>query len=225
MSKDEVISYFYTNSTNYGIKRTFVILLCGLLVGMLIYLTYYITSEKIVYNRKFNWSLVAILLITIIVMLMISSNIAISLGMVGALSIVRFRTAIKDSRDTIFIFWAIAEGLCTSSQNYRLTFTSALFIATVLIISSKIPGIWNRYLLVVSGGGQQPIEMDIFQTKLKPSIVNQKIRTANRDGSHEELILEIKTKGELNLKVLEELMSVPGVESVNWVVESGETVG
>ena len=74
-------------------------------------------------------------------------------------------------------------------------------------------------------GGQQPIEMDIFQTKLKPNIVNQKIRTANRDGSHEELILEIKTKGELNLKVLEELMSVPGVESVNWVVESGETVG
>ncbi|MEY8324134.1 DUF4956 domain-containing protein [Lachnospiraceae bacterium 54-11] len=224
MSKDEVISYFYTNSTNYGVKRTFVILLCGLLVGMLIYLTYYITSEKIVYNRKFNWSLVAVLLITIIVMLMISSNIAISLGMVGALSIVRFRTAIKDSRDTIFIFWAIAEGLCTSSQNYRLTFTSALFIAAVLIISSKIPGIWNRYLLVVSGG-QQPIDMDVFQTKLKPYIVNQKIRTANRDGSHEELILEIKTKGELNLKVVEELMLVPGVESVNWVTESGETVG
>lgn len=95
MSKDEVISYFYTNSTNYGVKRTFVILLCGLLVGMLIYLTYYITSEKIVYNRKFNWSLVAVLLITIIVMLMISSNIAILLGMVGALSIVRFRTALR----------------------------------------------------------------------------------------------------------------------------------
>ena len=95
MSKEEVLSYFYTNSTNYGVKRTLVILLCGLAAGLIIYLTYFITSEKVVYNRKFNWSLVAILLITTIVMMMISSNIAISLGLVGALSIVRFRTAVK----------------------------------------------------------------------------------------------------------------------------------
>ena len=104
MSKEEVLSYFYTNSTNYGVKRTLVILLCGLAAGLIIYLTYFITSEKVVYNRKFNWSLVAILLITTIVMMMISSNIAISLGLVGALSIVRFRTAVKDSRDATFIF-------------------------------------------------------------------------------------------------------------------------
>lgn len=224
MSKEEVLSYFYTNSTNYGVKRTFIILLCGLATGMIIYLTYYITSEKIVYNRKFNWSLVIMLLVTVIVMMMISSNIAVSLGMVGALSIVRFRTAVKDSRDTMFIFWAMAEGLCVSSQNYRLTFTTVLFIAAVLIISSRIPGIWNRYLLVVSGG-EQSIDMAEFQLKLKPYIVSQKIRTANKDAMHEELILEIKTKGELNLEVIDKLISVPGVASVNWVVESGETVG
>lgn len=224
MSKEEVLSYFYTNSTNYGIKRTFIILSCGLAVGMIIYLTYYITSEKIVYNRRFNWSLVIMLLVTVIVMLIISSNIAVSLGMVGALSIVRFRTAVKDSRDTMFIFWAMAEGLCVSSQNYRLTFTTVLFIAMVLILSSKIPGIWNRYLLVVSGG-DRPIDMTEFQLKLKPYIVSQRIRTANKDASHEELILEIKTKGELNLEAIEELTSVPGVESVNWIVESGGTEG
>lgn len=225
MSKEEVLSYFYTNSTNYGIRRTFVILVCGLLVGMVIYITYYITSEKIVYNRKFNWSLVTILLITIIVMMMISSNIAMSLGMVGALSIVRFRTAIKDSRDTIFIFWAIAEGLCTSSQNYRLTFTSVIFIAIVLIVASKVPGIWNRYLLIVSGGGTQTIDREMFQSKLKPFIVSQKIRTVNKNATHEELILEVKTRGELDLKVIDELILVPGVETVNWVAESGESVG
>ena len=224
MSKEEVLSYFYTNSTNYGIKRTFAILLCGLFAGMVIYLTYYITSEKIVYNRKFNCSLVSLLLITVIVMLMISSNIAISLGMVGALSIIRFRTAVKDSRDTVFIFWAIAEGLCTSSQNYRLTFTSVLFIAIILILSSKIPGIYNRYLLVVMGG-EEAIDKETFEKKLKQFVVSQKIRTVNKDASHEELILEIKTKGELNLAVIDELISVSGVESVNWVVESGETVG
>lgn len=224
MSKEEVLSYFYTNSTNYGVKRTFAILLCGLLAAMVIYFTYYVTSEKVVYSRKFNWSLVAVLLITIIVMLMISSNIAISLGMVGALSIVRFRTAVKDSRDTVFIFWAMAEGLCTSSQNYRLTFTSVLFIAIVLIIASKVPGIWNRYLLIVIGG-EEAIDKEAFQERLQPYVVSQRMRTANKDFTHEELILEIKTKGELDLAVLEALTEVRGVESVNWVVESGETVG
>lgn len=124
----------------------------------------------------------------------------------------------------MFIFWAMAEGLCVSSQNYRLAFTTVLFIAMVLILSSKIPGIWNRYLLVVSGA-ERPIDMVEFQLKLKPYIVSQRIRTANRDADHEELILEIKTKGELKLEVIEELTTVSGVTSVNWIVESGETVG
>lgn len=224
MSKEEVLSYFYTNSSEYGVKRTLLILLCGLAVGMIIYLTYYISSEKIAYNRKFNCSLVIMHLITVIVMMMISSNIAVSLGMVGALSIVRFRTAVKDSRDTMFIFWAMAEGLCVSSQNWRLTFTSVLFIAVVLIASSKVPGIRNRYLLIVNGAGEA-IDRKQFEEKLKPYIVGFRVRTANKDANHEEIICEIRTKGEINLDVLDELLSVPGVQSVNWVAQSGETVG
>lgn len=224
MSKEEVLSYFYTNSADYGVKRTLFILLCGLAVGMVIYLTYYISSEKIAYNRKFNWSLVIMHLITVIVMMMISSNIAVSLGMVGALSIVRFRTAVKDSRDTMFIFWAMAEGLCVSSQNWRLTFTSVLFIAAVLIASSKVPGIRNRYLLIVNGT-EQGIDRKQFEEKLKPFVVGFRVRTANKDVDHEEIICEIRTKGEIKLEVLDELLAVPGIQSVNWVVESGETVG
>lgn len=224
MSKEEILSYFYTNSTAYGIKRTFAMLLCGLLAGMIIYFTYYITSEKIVYNRKFNWSLVIMLLVTVIVMMTISSNIAVSLGMVGALSIVRFRTAVKDGRDTMFIFWAMAEGLCVSSQNYRMTFTSVLFIAIVLIISSKTPGIWNRYLLVVTGT-EAGIDQEDFQKKLRAHVVSQQIRTINKRDSYQEIIMEIKTKGELKASFIDELAAVPGVQSVNCVVESGEKAG
>ena len=224
MSKEEVLGYFYTNSSEYGVKTTLIILLCGLAVGMVIYLTYYISSEKIAYNRKFNWSLVIMHLITVVVMLMISSNIAVSLGMVGALSIVRFRTAVKDSRDTMFIFWAMAEGLCVSSQNWRLTFTSVLFIAVVLIASSRVPGIRNRYLLIVNGAGTG-IDRKQFEEKLKPYIVGFRVRTANKDADHEEMICEVRTKGEINPEVLDELLSVPGIVSVNWVSESGETVG
>ena len=224
MSKEEILSYFYTNSTEYGVKRTLIILLCGLAVGLIIYLTYYISSEKIAYNRKFNWSLVIMHLITVIVMMMISSNIAVSLGMVGALSIVRFRTAVKDSRDTMFIFWAMAEGLCVSSQNWRMTFTSVLFIAAVLIISSGVPGVRNKYLLIVNGEGK-PIDRKLFEEKLKPYVTGFRVRTANKDADHEEMICEIRTRGKVNLDVLDALLSVPGVASVNWVAQSGETVG
>ncbi len=224
MSKEEVLGYFYTNSSEYGVRTTLLILMCGLAVGMVIYLTYYISSEKIVYNRRFNWSLVIMHLITVVVMMMISSNIAVSLGMVGALSIVRFRTAVKDSRDTMFIFWAMAEGLCVSSQNWRLTFTTVLFIAAVLILSSKVPGIRNRYLLIVNGGGEA-IDRKQFEEKLKPYVVSFRVRTANKDAEHEEMICEIGTKGEIDLDVLDALLSVPGIESVNWVAQSGETVG
>ena len=224
MSKEEILSYFYTNSTEYGVKRTLIILLCGLAVGLIIYLTYYISSEKIAYNRKFNWSLVIMHLITVIVMMMISSNIAVSLGMVGALSIVRFRTAVKDSRDTMFIFWAMAEGLCVSSQNWRMTFTSVLFIAAVLIISSGVPGVRNKYLLIVNGEGK-PIDRKLFEEKLKPYVTGFRVRTANKDADHEEMICEIRTRGEVNLDVLDALLSVPGVASVNWVAQSWETVG
>lgn len=224
MSKEEILSYFYTNSTEYGVKRTLIILLCGLAVGLIIYLTYYISSEKIAYNRKFNWSLVIMHLITVIVMMMISSNIAVSLGMVGAPSIVRFRTAVKDSRDTMFIFWAMAEGLCVSSQNWRMTFTSVLFIAAVLIISSGVPGVRNKYLLIVNGEGK-PIDRRLFEEKLKPYVTGFRVRTANKDADHEEMICEIRTRGEVNLDVLDALLSVPGVASVNWVAQSGETVG
>lgn len=223
MSKDEVLRYFYTNSSELGVKTTLLIMLCGLAVGMVIYLTYYISSEKIAYNRKFNWSLVIMHLITIVVMLMISSNIAVSLGMVGALSIVRFRTAVKDSRDTMFIFWAMAEGLCVSSRNWRMTFATVLFIAAVLILSSKVPGIRNRYLLIVNGG--QTIDRKQFEEKLKPYVASFRVRTANKDAGHEEIIYEIGTKGEINLDLLDALLSVPGIQSVNWVSQSGETVG
>lgn len=224
MSKEEILGYFYTNSSEYGVRTTLLILMCGLAVGMVIYLTYYISSEKIVYNRRFNWSLVIMHLITVVVMMMISSNIAVSLGMVGALSIVRFRTAVKDSRDTMFIFWAMAEGLCVSSQNWRLTFTTVLFIAAVLILSSKVPGIRNRYLLIVNGGGEA-IDRKRFEEKLQPYVVSFRVRTANKDAGHEEMICEIGTKGEIDLDVLDALLSVPGIESVNWVAQSGETVG
>ncbi len=222
MSKEDILSYFYTNGTSYGARRTLAILGCGLLVGLVIYFTYYFTSEKVVYSRKFNWSLVMILLTTEVIMLVISSNIVVSLGMVGALSIVRFRTAIKDSRDTAFLFWAITEGLATSSQHYTMTFTSVLFIAAVVILSSKVPSMRDKYLLIVQckGGAGKGEEVGNLLTGHK---VNWKVRSIQENAEDREIIYELK--GAMDLKLADEVKKISGVERINWVAESGETVG
>ena len=152
MSKEEVLGYFYTNSSEYGVKTTLLILLCGLAVGMVIYLTYFISSEKIAYNRKFNWSLVTMHLITVVVMLMISSNIAVSLGMVGALSIVRFRTAVKEPLDLAFLFWAIAVGIVLAAGMIPLAVFGSLITGLILLVFVNRKSHVTPYIVVLQCG-------------------------------------------------------------------------
>lgn len=221
MSKEEIFNYFYTNSANLGVKSILTIMLGGLIISAIIYLTYYATYKGLSYNKKFNLSLVVILLISIVIMLMISSNIIISLGMVGALSIVRFRTAIKDSRDTVFIFWAIAEGLSVGSQNFKLAIITTLFISVVLLILSYMPRFQERYLLIVRCRGNK-VKTDEIKIKMNPFVLDSKLRVANENEASQEMIFEVKTKKEIDSDVIEVLLAVDGVESVNWVLESDE---
>jgi len=224
MTKEEIFNYFYTNSANLGIKTILIIMLAALVIAGIIFVTYYMTYKGVAYNNTFNISLVLILLVSVVIMLMISSNIVISLGMVGALSIVRFRTAIKNSRDTVFIFWAISEGLCVGSQNFKLSLVTTLVISLVILITNLIPKYFNKYLLIVAGE-KQTIDTAELMDKMKPFILTSKLRTANKTKEHQEMIFEIRTKGELDLNIIDNLLKVKGIKSVNWVVESGETVG
>lgn len=222
MTKEEIFNYFYTNSANLGVKSIILIMLAGLLVAFIIYGTYRFSYKGVAYNERFNISIIAVTLISIVIMLMISSNIVISLGMVGALSIVRFRTAIKDSRDTIFLFWAITEGLCVGSQNFKLAIITTLFIAIIVLVFSIFSQERNKYLFVISGSKfnyQEIIEV------IRKHNYKFKTRTNNNDKEIQEFIVEIKTKGEINTNISDELLNIKNVENVNWVVESGETLG
>lgn len=224
MGKDEIFNYFYSNSAELGIKTTIVIMLGGLVIGAFIYLTYFVTYRGVAYNARFNASLVVILLICVVIMLMISSNIVISLGMVGALSIVRFRTAVKDSRDTVFIFWAIAEGLSVGSQNFKLALITTLFIGAVIAGISFIPGGKNKYLVIVRGGEEQ-IDAAELKNGMRGVSSHFKLRSINREESHQEMIFELRVRGQLELENMNQIFSVEGVKAVNWVLESGENVG
>ena len=224
MTKKQIFDYFYTNSANLGVKGILMTMLGGILISAIIYLTYYFSYKGVAYNRKFNLSLIVISLISIVIMLMISSNIVISLGMVGALSIVRFRTAVKDSRDTVFIFWAITEGLCVGSGNFQLALVTTLFIAIVMVISSLFPNVVSKYMLIISGG-KTNINIDKVNDTLKEYVKNSKLRVINKDNDHQEMIFEIKLKNNVSEELIKSIKKINGVKSVNLTVESNENVG
>ena len=151
MSKTKILEWFSNNSTAMTSEKILLYLFAALVVAVIIYITYYITYTGVSYNNKFAITNFVILLIATVLMMMISSNIAISLGMVGALSIVRYRTAIKDPNDTLFLFWSIIEGLCVGAQMMLLATISTLFIAIVIIAFSYSGHFRQKYLLIIRG--------------------------------------------------------------------------
>ena len=120
--------------------RVVISLVASLVIGLIIYFVYRKTFAGVVYSRSFNLSLVMLTMVSALVLMMISSNMALSLGMVGALSIVRFRTAIKDPIDTVFMFWAVGEGLAVGAGFLDVGFIGVLVIGLLLLIVTGIKG-------------------------------------------------------------------------------------
>lgn len=223
MSKSDIVSMFYQTNESLNAKTIVLLLLAGLAVGAVIFATYRITYTGVNYSFRFNLSNVIILLITIVIMIMISSNIVITMGMVGALSIVRFRTAIKDPRDTVFIFWSVVEGLSVGSQNIKLAAISTVFIALVLCIAGFVKGFGVKYLVVVRMTAAAPQEV-IRQTVIRNS-KRARVRAVNTDVNGCEMIFEILCKKDPSVKLNSALASIEGVSGVHTLLETGETVG
>jgi len=118
------------------------------IISIAIYVSYWYTHIGTAYSRKFNTSLVTLTVLTATVMTVIGNNIALSLGMVGALSIVRFRTAIKDSRDTTYILWAIVIGICCGVGDYAVAGVGSAVVFIILLLLGRVRN-ENRILLIV----------------------------------------------------------------------------
>ncbi len=224
MSKKDILEWFAVNSASLSVSKILLLLLAGMVIGAVIFITYQITYQGVSYSYKFNCSNVVILLITVVIMLMISSNIVISLGMVGALSIVRFRTAVKDSRDTVFIFWSIVEGLCVGSQNLKLSFLSTLMIAVVLVALSFVKKGKDNYLLIIRTSGEK-IPEEEMEAIIQNYVKKFKLKNVNRTAGASELIYELHAKGTLNTRIVEELQGLEEVTTVNWLLQTGEMAG
>lgn len=120
------------------------------ILGGLIYMTYRVTHSGTVYSARFNVSLIMTAMVTTMVMCVIGNNISLSLGMVGALSIVRFRTAIKDPRDTIYLFWAVGIGVCCGVSHYLIALIGTVTIFLFLVLFGFVRDV-NRMVIIVRG--------------------------------------------------------------------------
>ena len=204
------------------IETVFLILVIAFIVAMIIYLTYKNTYTGVMYNPRFNVSLVMITMVTTIVMVVIGSNISVSLGMVGALSIIRFRTAVKDPRDTAFIFWAVVTGLACGTQNYTIVIAGSIVICLVLFIFKKVVSGEEKYLLIIKGEDLDTKAIDNYVEKnTKYYACKGKYVQNNRV----ELIYDIKLKNKKDDKVFNGLKDSLNIDIVNLVANNTDTMG
>ena len=192
-------------------------------LGFLIFVSYYITHRGTIYSKKFNASLVVLTVLTGTVMTVIGNNIALSLGMVGALSIVRFRTAIKDSRDTVYIFWTVIVGICCGVGDYIVALIGSAVTFIVLFILGAIKND-NRMLIIIRGARnkQSIVTGYIFKTFKNKAI----LRVKNTTEDTMELIYEVSSsllkKTEKDINIIDALYDLGGIEYVNIVMQNDE---
>lgn len=165
-------------------------MMVALLLGIVIYLSYRFSHSGAVYSARFNVSLLMMSLVTTMIMNVIGNNIALSLGMVGALSIVRFRTAIKDARDTTYIFWCIAVGICCGVSYYALAFISTGIIFLVMLFMGNVKSN-DRYLLIIQATGYSK---EIEERMLIEYEGKAVLRVANRTQDQMEYIYELSAR-------------------------------
>lgn len=205
------------------IQTVLLVLLVAFLVALIIYLTYKNTYTGVLYNPRFNVSLIMITMITTMVMVVIGSNISVSLGMVGALSIIRFRTAVKDPRDTAFIFWCVVSGLACGTQNYTIVIVGSVFICLILFLFKKFITKNNKYVLIIKGKSFDLKEVEkTLDKKLKDYICKGKYISVN--GM--EIIYDVKIKdSKISDDIIVSLSKVSGVNTINIVSSNTDTMG
>lgn len=193
-------------------------MLAGTVIGLFIYLSYLLSHEGSIYSKKFNVSLVALTTITTAVMIVIGNNIALSLGMVGALSIVRFRTAIKDPVDTVFMFWSITCGIMAGAGLYLIGIIACVgvgflyFVISLFHKKSKSP-----YLLVVRYDPAKSANIGKALRILPKHRI--KSRTMTRSGA--EITVEVSLRDD-EMTTIDKFLSVDGVMDASLVSYEGE---
>ena len=215
-------SSFLENVTSVSVLDMALALVLSFLLGVFIFLVYKKTFNGVMYSSSFGVTLVALTMITTLVILAVTSNVVLSLGMVGALSIVRFRTAIKEPLDIAFLFWAIAVGIVLAAGMIPLAVIGSIVIGVVLLVFVNRKSHFNPYLIVINCDSHASEEEAKKYLKDKVNKCTVKSKTA-QSGSVE-LTLEIRLKDD-NTDFINELSAMDGINSAVLVSYNGDYMG
>lgn len=215
-------SSFLENVTSVSLLDMLVALALAFALGMFIFLVYKKTFSGVMYSSSFGVTLVALTMITTLVILAVTSNVVLSLGMVGALSIVRFRTAIKEPLDLAFLFWAIAGGIVLAAGMLPLAIIGSVIIGVVLLVFVNQKSGRNPYIVVLRCASQEEEKaaMDYIGAQVERCTVKSKSVEAGRI----ELNLEVRLKND-NTAFVNALAAMEGVQSAVLVSYNGDYMG
>lgn len=224
--KESIYENLFENSGTLTVQNILMNFAAAAVLSILIYVSYRIAHSGVIYSRKFNVSLVMLTLVTTLVMSVIGNNIALSLGMVGALSIVRFRTVIKDPRDTAYIFWCIAVGICCGVSDYMIAGIGTFAVFLFLLIFGAVRDN-DRIMVVIKA---EPEALESIRTGIlsffNGTAVLKMENISNEHGSAE-TIFEISDKAlkkceAKNGSFMSAFSSLEGVKSVSLVRQDEE---
>ena len=200
-----------SGGTSLTIADILIALFMSLICGFIITWVYKKSYQGVVYQKSFNLALLMVLLVTTGVIMVISGNLILSLGMVGALSIIRFRSAIKDPIDVVFMFWAVSVGIANGVANFKVAITTTIFISLLILLIKDRPQLIESYMLVCKYRSSDEDEVfNLIQEKTSKYAIRNKTVT---DGIIE-LLLEVRIKN-TDTELLEQLSNIDSVIDVS----------
>lgn len=216
LKKSFLEGFAASNITTTDICVTMLIAAC---VGLYIFFVYRMMSQKTFYSKSFNISLVALTMLTAAIILAIQSSVVISLGMVGALSIVRFRTAIKNPMDLVYLFWAISAGIVCGTGLFELVLIVSLFVTIAVVALEFLPAIREPKLLVINA--KDPDAEDAVMEVVGKYVKKYKVKSRNLTSDNMDLLLLVSVK-EKDAELVKEIKKLEQVNTVSLMSHDGE---
>ena len=214
-------SGFLENMSSISLLDSVIAMGMAFLLGMYIFFIYKQTYSGVMYSSGFGVSLIAMTLITTLLIMAVVSNVVLSLGMVGGLSIVRFRTAIKEPTDLMFLFWSIATGIVLAAGLIPLAVFGNIFIGILLILFSRGGKMDTPYILVVHCTGEQEKQV---RDCIASGVRRMSLKSKSVTGDRTELNYEVRLKEE-ETEFLNTLNKISGVSHVVLVSYNGDYMG
>lgn len=205
--------------SGWSLSEIVMILLAACLVAFYIFAVYKLTSKAAFYSRDLNITMAGMVIVVTAIMIAMQSSLIVSLGMVGALSIIRFRNAVKNSLDLLYLFWAVSAGIMCGVGLYILVFVLCAVMTVMLLILQAVPVSRADALLILRSLGES---MDLKEIKelLGKHCIHYKEKSCSIQNGETEVIYEIKTSRQEEL--LDNLRKIEGIHTINFLSHDGE---